>query len=66
MGKIEIIEQEVEKLSPPELAAFRHWFVKFDAEAWDRQIEEDSKSGKLDALAEDSLKAFKSGRCTGL
>lgn len=66
MGKIELIEQEVEKLSPSELAAFRHWFTEFDAETWDRQIEEDSKSGKLDALAEGALNAFKSGRCSEL
>ncbi len=66
MGKIEIIEHEVEKLSPPELAAFRNWFAQFDAEAWDRQIEADAKSGKLDGLAEDALKTFKSGHCSEL
>jgi hypothetical protein len=66
MGKIEIIEHEVEKLSPPELATFRNWFAQFDAEAWDRQIEEDAKSGKLDGLAEEALKTFKSGHCSEL
>jgi hypothetical protein len=66
MGKIEIIEQEIEKLSPSELATFRNWFTEFDAEVWDRQIENNSKSGKLDALAEEAIGAFKSGRCSEL
>jgi len=44
-------------LSTAELAAFRNWFREFDAEAWDRQIEEDAKSGKLVALANAALKA---------
>jgi len=66
MGKIESIEYEVEKLSPSELVVFRNWFVKFDAEAWDRQIEKDLESGKLDSIAEEALKAFESGHCSEL
>lgn len=66
MGKVELIEQEVGKLSPSELAAFRNWFAKFDAEAWDSQIKEDAQAGKLDALAEEALKAFHAGRCSEL
>ena len=64
MGKIEIIEKEVSQLSLSELAAFRNWFAEFDAAAWDSQIESDAKSGKLDSLAEEALKAFKSGQST--
>ena len=41
MSKIENIEREVQKLTPAELEAFRRWFYEFDAQAWDRQIEED-------------------------
>lgn len=66
MSKIEAIEHEIKRLSPAELAAFRSWFREFDAEAWDRQIEEDAKAGKLDALVNTALKAFKSGRCAEL
>lgn len=66
MSKIETIEQEIKTLSPAELATFRNWFRQFDAEAWDRQIEEDSKSGKLDALANAALKSFQSGDCSEL
>lgn len=66
MSKIETIEQEIKTLSPEEFAAFRKWFSQFDAEAWDRQIEEDAKSGKLDALANAALKSFQSGGCSEL
>ena len=47
MSKVENIEQEVEALTPAELAAFRRWFLEFDAQVWDRQIEEDVRKGKL-------------------
>ena len=66
MSKVEIIEQEIKTLSPTELAAFRHWFSEFDSEVWDRQIEQDANSGKLDALANAALKSFKSGGCSEL
>ena len=66
MGKVNKIEHEVEALSPQELAEFRHWFVEFDAKAWDRQIEKDVQAGKLDAAADDALKAFHSGKATEL
>ncbi|MBI2997427.1 MAG: hypothetical protein HYY46_03050 [Deltaproteobacteria bacterium] len=62
MSKVENIEQEVQKLKPSELAAFRRWFTEFDAQAWDRQIEEDIQKGKLDKLAEEALAAHRAGK----
>ena len=64
MGKVESIEKQVESLAPDELAAFRRWFHEFDAEVWDRQLEADACAGKLDALANEALGAYKSGKCT--
>jgi hypothetical protein len=55
MGKIEKIEQEVQALSPEELAQFRAWFLEYDWAAWDRQIERDSQAGRLDDLAAKAL-----------
>ena len=57
MTKIEALEQEVRALSHDELAEFRSWFARFDAAQWDRQIESDSKAGKLDRLAAEALAA---------
>jgi hypothetical protein len=61
MNKVKKIGREIQGFSPAELAAFRKWFREFDAEAWDRQIEEDIQAGKLDALAEAASQACKSG-----
>ena len=66
MNKVEAIEKDVEALSPGQLAAFRRWFHEFDAVVWDRQLEEDVRAGKLDALADEALQAYKSGKCTEL
>jgi hypothetical protein len=63
MNKVEKIGREIQEFSPEELAAFRKWFREFDAAAWDRQIEEDIRAGKLDALAETALKSYISGQC---
>ncbi len=64
MSKVETIEQEVQDLTPSELAAFRRWFLEFDAQAWDSQIEADVRAGKLDKLADEALAAHRAGKST--
>ena len=54
MGDVKSIEKAVEALPPSELAEFRLWFAEFDAAAWDKQIEQDAASGKLDDLASEA------------
>jgi hypothetical protein len=66
MSKVESIEQQIENLSPVELAAFRRWYAAFDAEAWDHRFEADVKAGKLDSLADKALRAHTSGQSTKL
>lgn len=66
MSKIEAIEQQIENLTPDELAAFRSCYLAFDAEAWDHQFEADVKAGKLDALADTAFRAHTSGQSTKL
>jgi hypothetical protein len=64
MTEVEQIEDRVRKLSPSEFAEFRTWFREQEWEEWDRQIEQDSKSGKLKALAEKALADHAAGRTT--
>ena len=64
MSIVEILERQVEQLDPKELAEFRNWFLEFEADAWDRQIEQDVKAGKLDALARKALEDHAAGRTT--
>ena len=40
--------------------------LEADWEAWDRQLEEDIKVGKLDQFAEETLEDLRAGRCTDL
>ena len=56
------IEQAVAQLSKDQLAEFRAWYEQFDADVWDRQIEEDIAAGKLDALADAAIADHKVGR----
>jgi hypothetical protein len=56
------IERQVKRLPRASLAAFRKWFQKFDSDNWDRQIERDVKSGKLDRVAKEALSSYKAGK----
>ncbi len=66
MSKVKELESQIQGLSPEELAAFRGWFTKFDADRWDEEFEADVKAGKLDALAERALRDHREGRSTKL
>jgi hypothetical protein len=66
MSKVEVIEQQIEALSPKELSAFRRWFASFDAKAWDRELEDDASSGRLDQLADEALGEHRDGKTSNL
>jgi hypothetical protein len=66
MTKVQIIEKEVKSLSRKELAEFRDWFLEFDSEAWDAQIERDAHTGKLDRLAQEALEQHERGESKAL
>ncbi len=54
MTPIEEIEKAIDVLPIDEYRRFREWFLQRDWDAWDRQIEEDSASGKLDFLVREA------------
>ncbi|MGC9196481.1 MAG: hypothetical protein ACP5IL_13660 [Syntrophobacteraceae bacterium] len=62
MTKIQKLEQQIRKLAPSELSDFRKWFRNYDSDQWDRQIEEDALTGKLDRLAQKALADHKAGK----
>jgi hypothetical protein len=66
MKKVEEIEHQVQDLTGEELGSFRRWFAEFDAQAWDRQFEDDARAGKLDRLADRALRAHKAGESSEL
>jgi len=50
----EAVQQAVKQLPPAELAKFRCWYARCDADVRDAQIEADAAAGKLDVLATDT------------
>lgn len=62
MTKVQLIEEEIKKLSPEELAQLREWFLELDAEQWDKELERDAASRKLEKLFEKSLADHRAGK----
>jgi hypothetical protein len=62
MTKVEQLEEEIKKLSPEEFAKLREWLLEIDWQEWDREIERDAASGKLDKLLEKSLADHRAGK----
>jgi hypothetical protein len=62
MSRVEQLEQRIAELDPTELKELRAWFERHDAEVWDRQIESDSKTGRLRQLVEQALADDRAGR----
>ena len=61
MSSIEEIKAAIEALPEPDYVQLRRWFSERDWEKWDRQIEVDAESGKLDFLVAEALEAKKNG-----
>lgn len=55
MSQIEQIVSSIESLPDQEFAKLREWITERDWERWDRQIENDSKDGKLDFLIAEAI-----------
>lgn len=62
MSTIQEIETAIQHLSPKDLRDFRAWFLEFDANEWDRQIERDVATGHLDVFADEALPELREGR----
>jgi hypothetical protein len=65
MMTFEQIENASRQLREDELAPFRIWVAEFDAAAWDRQFERDLAVGRLNALADQTLREAR-GEATGI
>jgi hypothetical protein len=61
MTKLREIELAIDSLPEEEYGEFRRWFLERDWAKWDRQIEADSASGKLDFLITEAQEAKAKG-----
>ena len=55
MSRVNKIKAAIEDLPQEEYSQLRRWFCERDWQEWDRQIESDSESGKLDFLLNEAL-----------
>jgi len=62
MENLDRIKQEIECLPKTDFIQLRNWFSDKDWKEWDRQIEEDSISGKLDFLMKEALEEKDKGK----
>jgi hypothetical protein len=62
MSMIEKIEQDIEGLSSHDFDRLAVWVDRRRNEKWDRQMEEDAASGRLDFLFEEAEAGRKSGK----
>ena len=60
MLNIAQIQDQILSLSEADYDELRQWFYERDWENWDRQIEADSESGKLDFLVTDAIRGYMS------
>ncbi|MCX7113867.1 MAG: hypothetical protein NTX45_28095 [Proteobacteria bacterium] len=62
MTQLEHIQTEIASLPKQEFVKLREWIETMDWEDWDRQIAEDSASGKLDFLKREAMEAKVAGK----
>jgi hypothetical protein len=63
---VEELQSAVARLPAEELDRFSRWFEEFLADQWDRQIEADILSGRLDDAGRRAVEEFDAGRCAPL
>jgi len=66
MRKVELIEQQIRELSAGEFSELRDWVLAQDWKAWDKKIEADAQSGKLDKLIAEAQADYVAGRARPL
>ena len=61
MSKIDELKADIEKLPSAELTELFRWMSEKDWEQWDKEIEADSRAGKLDFLMREAREAKAKG-----
>ena len=66
MTQLEHIQTEISSLPKQDFVKLRDWIETMEWEEWDRQIAEDSASGKLDFLKREAMEAKAAGKLRNL
>ncbi|MDD5260922.1 MAG: hypothetical protein PHD76_03645 [Methylacidiphilales bacterium] len=63
---VQEVEHAVTHFTNDELKTFRKWFTDFDMEQWDKEIEADSNSGRLDSFISKALEEHRAGQSSDI
>jgi hypothetical protein len=63
---VQELEDAIRQLPHEEFVRLASWIDEYRAELWDRQIESDVRTGRLDEAGRRADADFESGRCTPL
>ena len=66
MTQVDRVKADIEQLPHEDFIRLRDWIAEVDSQQWDKQIEEDSQSGKLDFLREEAMNAKAKGQLKNL
>ena len=66
MTNLSEIEQSVSLLPDEDFARFRQWFLEFENNKWDLQIEQDITENKLSNMANEAVADYKKGKFKSL
>jgi hypothetical protein len=66
MSKIDELKAEIERLPRKEFAELFRWLSEKDGERWDKEIEADSRAGRLDFLEREAREEKAKGTLKGL
>lgn len=61
MSKVDEIKAEIERLPSEEFTELFRWLSEKDWDKWDKEIEADSQSGRLDFLVHEARQAKAKG-----
>ncbi|MEA5534086.1 hypothetical protein [Crocosphaera sp. XPORK-15E] len=66
MKQVELLKQHIVELDDDSFSKLRDWLIEFDQTRWDKKLEADSNSGKLDFLINEALAEHKAGKTKDL
>jgi len=66
MSKVDELKTEIEQLPLEEFSKLVRWLSEKEWERWDKEIEADSETGKLDFLVREAIDAKARGSLKGL
>jgi len=66
VSKVDEIKKAIDTLPEEDYVQLRQWFSEKDWQKWDKQLEVDSGSGKLDFLIKEAFNEKKKGKLRGI